>query len=99
MCCVYLKDYQKAIEHFQAAIALSPQTVSFIQLGRVYLSMGSVEDAIDVYKRAVKYVKSVFLMLYQVQSKLKVSFFPVLILKSCEWGLGYEAIGPCNIEL
>ena len=57
VCCVYLKDYQKAIEHFQAAIALSPQTVSFVQLGRVYLAMGSVEDAIDVYKRAVKYVK------------------------------------------
>ena len=54
MCCVYLKDHQKAIEHFQAAIALSPQTVSFVQLGRVYLSMGSVEDAIDVYKKAIK---------------------------------------------
>ena len=59
VCCVYLKDYQKAIEHFQAAIALSPQTVSFVQLGRVYLSMGSVEDAIDVYKRAVKYAKEI----------------------------------------
>ena len=35
-------------------IALNPQTVG---LCSAYLSMGSVEDAIDVYKRAVRYAR------------------------------------------
>ena len=44
----------QAIELFLAAITESPQTVSFVQLGRVYLKRGVVEDAIEVYKRAIK---------------------------------------------
>lgn len=55
VCCVCLEDLDQAIELFQAAISLSPQTVSFKQLGRVYLKRGAVEDAIEIYTRAIKY--------------------------------------------
>ncbi len=44
----------QAVEFLRAAINLSPQTVSFVQLGRVFLRRGALEDAIEIYKRAVK---------------------------------------------
>ncbi|XP_064398585.1 Bardet-Biedl syndrome 4 protein-like [Halichondria panicea] len=55
VCCIYLKDYDKAIEFFQSALGLCPQTVSFVQLGRVFLKRGALEDAIEIYCRAVKH--------------------------------------------
>lgn len=44
----------QAIERFKAALALSPQMISYNQLGRVHLMQGDVESAIEVYRKAVK---------------------------------------------
>ena len=46
----------QAIEKFKVALSLSPQTVSYIQLGRVHLLNGDTDSAIEVYKKAVKCV-------------------------------------------
>jgi cytochrome c-type biogenesis protein CcmH/NrfG len=40
--------------YFQNCIQLSPQTVSYKELGRVYLLTGDLGNALDVYKKAVK---------------------------------------------
>ncbi len=44
----------QAVEYFQSALQLSAQTVTHKELGRVYLLTSSLENALEVYKKAVK---------------------------------------------
>ena len=46
----------QAVEKFSEAVKLSPQTLSFIQLGRVHLLREEVEKASEVYKTAIEWV-------------------------------------------
>ena len=45
----------QAIEQLQNALDLSPQTVTYMELGRVHLLKKDVSSALTVYKDAVKY--------------------------------------------
>ena len=46
--------YVQAIEAFKTALKMSPQTITYLQLGRAHLKIGSAENAIEVFKKAVK---------------------------------------------
>ena len=61
----------QAVEKFKVALSLSPQTVSYMQLGRVHLLNGDTDSAIEVYKKAVKCV-CLFLELPPMFSYLEV---------------------------
>ncbi len=50
MCCPVLQ----AADKLRQAFNLSPQTVTYVQLGRVHLLRGSVESAIEVYRKALR---------------------------------------------
>lgn len=50
----------QAVEKFGEAVRLSPQTLSFVQLGRVHLLRAEVGKATDVYQTAVKLVIHAF---------------------------------------
>ena len=55
MCvCVCVCVYVKAEEKLREAVKLSPQTNSFVQLGRTHLLRGDLEKAVDVYKTAIE---------------------------------------------
>ena len=44
----------QAVEYYLSALQQSPQTVTYKELGRVYLLQGSLDNAVDIYKKAVK---------------------------------------------
>ena len=44
----------QAIDAFKTALKMSPQTITYMQLGRAHLKMGSAENAVEVFKKAVK---------------------------------------------
>ena len=46
--------FGQAVDYFQQALELSPQTVTYKELGRVYLLTESLENALGVYQKAVK---------------------------------------------
>ena len=45
----------QAIEQLKNALQLSPQTVTYMELGRVHLLKKDISSALVVYKDAVKY--------------------------------------------
>lgn len=55
VCYIHLKEYEKAIDAFRTALKMSPQTITYMQLGRAHLKMGSAENAVEVFKKAVKH--------------------------------------------
>ncbi|XP_065913269.1 Bardet-Biedl syndrome 4 protein-like [Dysidea avara] len=55
VCLVHLKAYDKAVGNLQKALELSPQTVTYMELGRVHLLKKDVTSALTVYKRAVSH--------------------------------------------
>lgn len=44
----------QAVEYFHKALQQSPQTVTYKELGRAYLLIGGLDNAVEVYKKAVK---------------------------------------------
>ena len=50
----WLSIWLQAVEKFSEAVKLSPQTLSFIQLGRVHLLRSEVDKATTVYRTAVE---------------------------------------------
>ncbi|XP_007906956.2 Bardet-Biedl syndrome 4 protein [Callorhinchus milii] len=55
VCYMYLKDFEKAKEHLNCALQHSKHDLSFVMLGKVHLLDGNVEEAIEVYKKAVEF--------------------------------------------
>ena len=51
---IIMCGYVQAIEAFKTALKMSPQTITYLQLGRAHLKIGSAENAIEVFKKAVK---------------------------------------------
>ena len=45
----------KAMDSLQNALKLSPQTVTYMELGRVHLLKEDIFSALSVYKDAVRY--------------------------------------------
>ncbi|XP_076365084.1 Bardet-Biedl syndrome 4 isoform X1 [Tachypleus tridentatus] len=54
VCCVRLKEFDKAKENFQRALSYHPQDQIFASLGELMLYQGDVKGAISVYKKAVE---------------------------------------------
>ena len=52
--CMCVHVYVKAEEKLREAVKLSPQTNSFVQLGRTHLLRGDLGKAVDVYKTAIE---------------------------------------------
>ena len=50
----YLLPAPQAVEKFNAALGISPQAVTYTQLGRVQLMRGDINGAVEVYRKAIK---------------------------------------------
>ncbi|XP_013408748.1 Bardet-Biedl syndrome 4 protein [Lingula anatina] len=55
ICYLYLKEYEKAKECLKQAIAFARHDLSYIMLAKIYLMEGDINQAIEVYKRAVEF--------------------------------------------
>ena len=55
LCHAYLKQHDRAIEAFTRANAIGRHDATFVQLGRVYQSMGSHREALRVYQDALDF--------------------------------------------
>ena len=53
----------KAMDSLQNALKLSPQTVTYMELGRVHLLKEDIFSALSVYKDAVRYNLLQFVMI------------------------------------
>ena len=53
----------KAMDSLQNALKLSPQTVTYMELGRVHLLKEDISSALSVYKDAVRYRLLQFVMI------------------------------------
>lgn len=53
----------KAMDSLQNALKLSPQTVTYMELGRVHLLKEDISSALSVYKDAVRYNLLQFVMI------------------------------------
>lgn len=54
LCCLYLKQYDQAIECFETANQIQRHETTFIQLGRVYRLLARDDDALRVYMDAIE---------------------------------------------
>lgn len=54
MCHLYLKQYDKALECFEAANSINRHELTYIQMGRVYRLMGKDEEALNIYSEALE---------------------------------------------
>lgn len=54
MCFLYLKQYEKSLECFEAANSIQRHETTYIQMGRVYRLMGKDEEALNIYTEALE---------------------------------------------
>lgn len=55
VCYMHLKDYNKALEMLTQSLDLTPQIVTYTELGRLYLMRGDIAKATEIYRRATKH--------------------------------------------
>ncbi|XP_078541157.1 BBSome complex member BBS4 isoform X1 [Lissotriton helveticus] len=55
VCYIYLKEFSKAKEQLNMALQLSRHDMSSVMLGRIHLLEGDMDQAIEVYKKAVEF--------------------------------------------
>lgn len=60
------------MEYFQNALQLSPQTVTYKELGRVYLLSKNLDNAVEIYKKAVKYVSQCTVIIEHLYFKFSI---------------------------
>eukprot|EP01033_Poteriospumella_lacustris_P004908 gene4904-3512_t len=54
MCHLYLKQYEKSLECFEAANSIQRHESTYMQMGRVYRLMGKDEEALNIYMEALE---------------------------------------------
>jgi Bardet-Biedl syndrome 4 protein len=55
LCCVYLKQYDRALDAFQNANSIQRHDSTFMQLGKVYTLQEDYQAAIEVYQEALEF--------------------------------------------
>ena len=55
---------------------MSPQTVIYKQLGKVYLLKGEVSDAVETYKKAIRYIISDTSTCMSIRNYASTSYHP-----------------------